>query len=81
MTLLPMLPLALWQSQHRRLLPLLCSDVLAAGLLSALSLLVFGRFLLWNLVLVLAFAVIPRGLITEALIRTTSCARNKFKRE
>lgn len=81
MTLLPMLPLALWQSQHRRWLPLLCSDVLAAGLLSALSLLVYSRFLLWNVVLVLAFAVIPRGLITEALIRSTSYARNKFKRK
>ena len=75
LTLLPMMPLALWQSRNRRWLPLLCGDALAAGLLTALSLFVYSHFLLWNVVAVLAFAVIPRGMITEALMRLTNFAR------
>jgi hypothetical protein len=76
-----MLPLALWQSRHRHWIPLLCSDALASGLLTTLSLLVYSHFLLWNVVAVLAFAVIPRGLITEALVRVTHGARGTFNRK
>lgn len=69
LTLLPMLPVAIWQARHRRWLALLFSDALGAGILTALSLLVYSQMLLWNAVAVLAFAAIPRGLITEVLTR------------
>ena len=81
LTLLPMLPMAAWQSSHRRWIPLLCSDGLAAGLLTALSLLVYSHMLLWNVIAVLAFAVIPRGIITEALVRILRYARSCFHRD
>ena len=74
-TLLPVLPVAIWQSRHRRWIPLLCSDALTAGILTALSLLVYSQMLLWNVVAVLAFAVIPRGLITEGLMRVINLAK------
>jgi hypothetical protein len=74
------LPVAIWQSRHRRWLQLLCSDGLSAGILTALSLLIYSQMLLWNVVAVLAFAVIPRGLMTEALVRILRSARSWLNR-
>jgi hypothetical protein len=81
LTLLPVLPVAVWQSRHRRWLPLLCSDALSAGILTALSLLIYSQILLWNVVAVLAFAVIPRGLITEILMRGINLAKGAWSRD
>jgi len=66
---LPALPLAFWQMQHRRLRSLIASDLLAAGLLVLLACTAYVPLFFFHVVWFLPLALLPRGVLTELLLR------------
>lgn len=66
---LPSIPLALWQVKHRRWRMLLLSDLLGAGLLVFLACTAYLPLFLFHVAWFIPLALLPRGLITEAIIR------------
>lgn len=66
---LPSVPLALWQMNHRRLLVLIASDVLGAGLLVLLACTAYVPLFFFHVVWFLPLALLPRGLLTQLLLR------------
>ena len=66
---LPSLGLACWQVRHRHWRALLASDLLAAGLLVLVAMTAFLPLFFWNVVWFLPFALLPRGALTQLLLR------------
>jgi len=66
---LPSLPLALWQVSHRRFRTLLLSDLLGAGLLVLLACTAYLLLFFVDVAWFIPLALLPRGVITEALVR------------
>ena len=66
---LPSWALAWWQVRHRRLRSLLLSDLLAAGALVLLACTAYVPLFFFNVVWFLPLALLPRGLMTELLVR------------
>jgi hypothetical protein len=66
---LPSWALALWQVRHRRLRSLLLSDLLGAGLLILLACSLYLLLFFFNVAWFLPLALLPRGVLTELLVR------------
>lgn len=66
---LPSWALAGWQVQRRRWRALLASDLLAAGALVLLAVTAYLPLFFLNVVWFLPLALLPRGLVTEFLLR------------
>ena len=66
---LPSVPLALWQQQHRRWRALIASDLLGAGLLVLLACTAYLPLFFFHVVWFLPLALLPRGVLTELLVR------------
>jgi hypothetical protein len=66
---LPSWALACWQVRHRRLRSLLLSDVLGAGLLTLLVCSLYLPLFFFNVAWFLPLALLPRGLLSELLVR------------
>ena len=66
---LPTVPLALWQQQHRRWRALIASDLLGAGLLVLLACTAYLPLFFFHVVWFLPLALLPRGVLTELLVR------------
>ena len=66
---LPSWALAWWQVRHRRLRSLLFSDLLAAGSLVLLACSAYVPLFFFNVVWFLPLALLPRGVVTELLVR------------
>ena len=69
---LPSVPLAFWQMQHRHLRALIASDLLAAGLLVLLACTAYLPLFFFQIVWFLPLALLPRGLLSELLVRGLS---------
>lgn len=72
---LPSLPLALWQVSHRRFRALLFSDLLGAGLLMLLACTAYLPLFFFHVAWFIPLAVLPRGVITEGLVRATAARK------
>jgi hypothetical protein len=66
---LPSWALACWQVRHRRLRSLLFSDLLAAGSLVLLACSAYVPLFFFNVAWFLPLALLPRGVVTELLVR------------
>jgi hypothetical protein len=66
---LPSCALAWWQVRHRRLRSLLVSDLLGAGLLTLLACTAYVPLFFFNVAWFLPLALLPRGVLTELLVR------------
>jgi len=66
---LPTIALACWQVSHRRWRALLFSDLLGSGLLVLLACTAYLPLFFFQVVWFLPFALLPRGCITEVLVR------------
>ncbi len=66
---LPSWALACWQVRHRRLRSLWFSDLLGAGLLILLACSLYLPLFFFNVVWFLPLALLPRGVLTELLVR------------
>ena len=66
---LPSWALAWWQVRHRRLRSLLWSDLLGAGLLILLACSLYVPLFFFNVAWFLPLALLPRGVLTELLMR------------
>ena len=66
---LPTIALACWQVSHRRWRALLLSDLLGSGLLVLLACTAYLPLFFFQVVWFLPFALLPRGCITEVLVR------------
>lgn len=66
---LPSWALACWQVRHRRLRSLLLSDLLGAGLLTLLACSLYLPLFLFNVAWFLPLALLPRGVLSELLVR------------
>jgi hypothetical protein len=73
---LPSWALAWWQARHRRLRSLLMSDLLGAGLLTLLACGVYLPLFFFNVAWFLPLGLLPRGVLSELLIRHLSARRN-----
>lgn len=73
---LPSWALAWWQVRHRRLRSLLVSDLLGAGLLTLLACSVYLPLFFFNVAWFLPLGLLPRGVLSELLIRRLSARRN-----
>lgn len=69
---LPTIALACWQVSHRRWRALLLSDLLGSGLLVLLACTAYLPLFFFQVVWFLPFALLPRGCITEVLVRAFS---------
>ena len=69
---LPSIPLALWQVKRRRWRALLLSDLLGAGLLVLLACTFYLPLFFFHVAWFIPLALLPRGLITEAVMRLTA---------
>lgn len=72
---LPSWALACWQVRRRRWRALLASDLLAAGVMVLLALTVYLPLFFVNVVWFLPLALLPRGLLTELLLRLMTARR------
>ncbi|MFM9047018.1 MAG: hypothetical protein ACKOOH_05090 [Cyanobium sp.] len=72
---LPSWALACWQVRRRRWRALLASDLLAAGVMVLLALTVYLPLFFVNVVWFLPLALLPRGLLTELLLRLMTAWR------
>ncbi|MFM7267125.1 MAG: hypothetical protein ACKOZT_00865 [Cyanobium sp.] len=72
---LPSWALASWQVRHRRWRALLASDLLAAGVLVLLAVTAYLPLFFVNVVWFLLLAVLPRGLLTELMLRWLTGSR------
>lgn len=66
---LPSLALAFWQVKHRRWRFLIASDLLAAGLLVLLACTVYLPLFFFNVAWFLPLALLPRGVLSEFVVR------------
>ncbi|MFM2174241.1 MAG: hypothetical protein RLZZ54_2168 [Cyanobacteriota bacterium] len=66
---LPTIALACWQVSHRRWRALFLSDLLGSGLLVLLACTAYLPLFFFQVVWFLPFALLPRGCITEVLVR------------
>jgi len=66
---LPSWALACWQVRHRRLRSLLVSDLLGAGLLTLVAFSLYLPLFFFNVAWFLPLALLPRGVLTELLVR------------
>ena len=66
---LPSIALACWQLQHRRWALLIISDLLGAAALVVLAFTLYLPLLFFNVAWFLPFALMPRGLLAEILMR------------
>ena len=66
---LPTLALAAWQVRHRRWRSLIGSDLLAAGALVLLACTAYLPLFFFNVAWFLPLALLPRGVLSELLIR------------
>lgn len=67
---LPSLALAVWQAKHRRWRSLVGSDLLAAGLVVIVAFTAYLPLFFFNVTWFLPMALLPRGVLSEALART-----------
>ena len=67
---LPSLALAVWQAKHRRWRSLVGSDLLAAGLVVIVAFTAYLPLFFFNVAWFLPMALLPRGVLSEALART-----------
>jgi hypothetical protein len=72
---LPSLALASWQVNHRRWSSLLLSDLLAAGLLVLLAFTAYLPLFFFNVAWFLPLALLPRGLLSELVVRVISARK------
>ena len=72
---LPSLALAAWQVKHRRWRSLIGSDLLAAGGLVLLACTAYLPLFFFNVVWFLPLALLPRGVLSELLIRLLPSGR------
>ena len=66
---LPSLALAAWQVKHRRWRSLIGSDLLAAGVLVLVACTAYVPLFFFNVAWFLPLALLPRGVLSELLIR------------
>jgi hypothetical protein len=66
---LPSLALAAWQVKHRRWRSLIGSDLLAAGVLVLVACTAYVPLFFFNVTWFLPLALLPRGVLSELLIR------------
>jgi len=66
---LPSWALAAWQVKHRRLRSLIVSDLLGAGVLVLLAFSLYLPLFFFNVAWFLPLALLPRGLLSELLVR------------
>jgi hypothetical protein len=71
---LPSWALACWQVRHRRLRSLLVSDLLGAGLLTLVAFSLYLPLFFFNVAWFLPLALLPRGVLTELLVRRLPAA-------
>lgn len=69
---LPSLALASWQLKHRRWRSLIASDLLAAALLVLVAFSLYLHLFFFNVVWFLPLALLPRGVLSELLVRSLS---------
>lgn len=74
---LPSLALACWQARHRQWRPLMASDLLGAGLLVLLAFTAYVPLLFFNVAWFLPLALLPRGVLSELLVRLLSDSLRK----
>lgn len=67
---LPTIATAFWQVKRRRWRDLLFSDLFCSGVLIAVAFSLYVPLFFFNVVWFLPFALLPRGCVTEVLIRT-----------
>jgi hypothetical protein len=72
---LPSWALACWQVRHRRWRSLLLSDLLGAGVLVLLSFSLYLPLFFFNVAWFLPLALLPRGVLSELLIRLLPSGR------
>jgi hypothetical protein len=73
---LPSWAQAWWQVRHRRWRSLLLSDLVAAAALVLLACTAYVPLLFFNVAWFLPLALLPRGVITELLVRRLPDARS-----
>ena len=66
---LPTVALACWQVRHRRWIPLLVSDLLATIAMTGVACSLYVPLFFYNVVWFLPFALLPRGTMTELILR------------
>lgn len=74
---LPSIALAAWQVRHRRWQTLILSDLLGAGLLVLLACTAYLPLFLVQVVWLMPYALLPRGVISEVVMRW----RDAFRRQ
>ena len=72
---LPSWALAAWQVKHRRWRSLLLSDLLGAGVLVLLAISLYLPLFFFNVAWFLPLALLPRGVLSELLIRLLPSGR------
>ncbi|MFI0401674.1 MAG: hypothetical protein ACH34U_02015 [Cyanobium sp.] len=73
---LPSLALAFWQVKHRRWRTLIVSDLLAAALVVVVAFSLYLPLFFFNVAWFLPLAMLPRGVLSELLVRCTPARRN-----
>ncbi len=66
---LPSVALAAWQVQHRSWHSLIVSDLIGAGTIVLLACSIYLPLFFFHVVWFLPFALLPRGLVTEIIMR------------
>jgi hypothetical protein len=72
---LPSWALAAWQVKHRRWRSLLLSDLLGAGVLVLMAISLYLPLFFFNVACFLPLALLPRGVLSELLIRLLPSGR------
>lgn len=72
---LPSWALAAWQVKHRRWRSLLLSDLLGAGVLVLMAISLYLPLFFFNVAWFLPLALLPRGVLSELLIRLLPSGR------
>jgi hypothetical protein len=72
---LPSWALAAWQVKHRRWRSLLLSDLLGAGVLVLMAVSLYLPLFFFNVAWFLPLALLPRGVLSELLIRLLPSGR------
>jgi hypothetical protein len=72
---LPSWALAAWKVKHRRWRSLLLSDLLGAGVLVLMAISLYLPLFFFNVAWFLPMALLPRGVLSELLIRLLPSGR------
>jgi hypothetical protein len=75
---LPSLGLACWQVRHRRWGSLLLSDLLAGGVTALLVVSIYLQLFFFNAAWFLPMALLPRGTLSELLVRLFPTGHQKL---